>query len=162
MSNMYAKSCGRGVSVLEVVIGVSIAGVLLTFAMSAVALFINSARDVTVRTQALYLAEEGLELVRFMRDDSWATFSGIPQNTTRYLDITSTDVLPTTSTETIGEFTRSFTVSNVYRNTTTDDIVASTTGGSAVDTSSKYVTMTVAWGSSDTVSLTTILAHIEP
>jgi type II secretory pathway pseudopilin PulG len=154
---------GRGITSIEVVIGVSIAGIVLVYAMYAITQFINSARDVGIRTQALYLAEDGLELVRYMRDKNWTTFSTIPLNTTRYLTITSTDILPTTTTETIGNFTRSFQVSNVYRNTTTDDIVASTTGGSAADTESKYVTMTVSWGTAgETLSLSTILVNLNP
>lgn len=160
---MHKVFYARGVSALEVVIGVSIAGVLLTYAINTVTLFINSAREVTIRTQALYLAEEGLELTRFMRDKNWPTFISIPQNTTRYLEISSNDVFPTISTETIGDFTRSFTVSNVYRNTVTDDIMANIPGSSVPDTNSKYVTVTVGWGSAgDTVSLTTILANIAP
>jgi type II secretory pathway pseudopilin PulG len=161
MKKWYYRS--RGITSIEVVIGVSIAGVVLVYAMYAITQFINSARDVGDHTQALYLAEDGLELVRFMRDKNWSTFDSIPLNTTRYISISSTDILPTATTETIGNFTRSFQVSNVYRNTSTDDIVASTTGGSAADPESKYVTMTVSWGASgETVSLSTILVNLNP
>jgi type II secretory pathway pseudopilin PulG len=153
----------QGITSIEVVIGVSIASIVLVYAMNALSLFINSARDVGIRTQALYLAEDGLELMRFMRDTDWATFSGIPLNTTRYLDISSTAILPTTAVETVGDFTRSFQVSNVYRNSSTDDIVASTTGGSVADSESKYVTVTVGWGTTgDAVSLSTILVNLDP
>lgn len=153
----------RGITSLEVVIGVSIAALIIAFSANAVTLFLTSAREVTERTQALYLAEEGLELVRFVRDEDWSEIAGLTTNDTHHLDISAGSIGTTASPETIGDFSRSFTVSNVYRDATTDDIVASTTGGSVADTSSKYVTATVSWnGGADSVSLATILAEINP
>lgn len=153
----------RGITSLEVVIGVSIAALIIAFSANAVTLFLTSAREVTERTQALYLAEEALELVRFIRDEDWNDLAALATNNTHYLDISAGSIAVTASPETIGDFSRSFTVSNVYRDATTDDIVASTTGGSVADTSSKYVTATVSWnGGVDSVSLATILTEINP
>lgn len=153
----------KGVTSIEVVLGVAIAGIVLVYAMNAIGLFVNTAHSVSVRTQALYLASDGLELLRFTRDKNWATFSATPLNTTRYIAVSATSTSITTSPEVIGDFTRSFVMSNVYRNSSTDDIVASTTGGSVADPESKYVTVTVGWGTAgDSVSLTTILANLEP
>lgn len=156
-------STKKGVTSIEVVLGVAIAGIVLAYTMSAVGLFVNTAHSVSVHTQALYLASDGLELTRFIRDKSWVTFNAIPINTTRYITVSATSTSITTTPEVIGDFTRSFVISNVYRNTSTDDIVASTTGGSVADTETKYITVTVGWGvGGDSVSLTTILANIEP
>lgn len=162
MTGMRYTQRVRGVTSIEVAFGVSIVAVILVFAMYAIADFINGARDVTEKTQALYLAEEGLELIRFARDEDWADISAIPLNTTRYIAASSI-ITATTTPEVIGEFTRSFTVQNVYRDNSTDDIVASTTGGSSADADSKYVTVAVSWGTpTSTVSLTSILADISP
>lgn len=153
----------RGVTSLEVVMAVSIAGVIIAYAGNVIAQFVSSARDVTSQTQALYLAEEGLELIRFIRDEDWSDITSLPLATTRYLNITATDIGPSTSPEIIGDFTRSFQVTNVYRNSSTDDIVASTTGGSVADPDSKYVTVSVSWDTpTTTVSLTSILTNISP
>ena len=153
----------RGITSLEVVIGISIAALIIAFSANAVTLFLTSAREVTERTQALYLAEEGLELVRYIRDEDWNEIAGLTTNDTHYLDVSAGSIGITGSPETIGDFSRSFTVSNVYRDATTDDIVASTTGGSVADTGAKYVTVTVNWNSGvDSVSLATILAEINP
>ena len=153
----------RGVTSLEVVMAVSIAGVIIAYAGNVIAQFVSSARDVTSQTQALYLAEEGLELIRFIRDEDWSDITSLPLATTRYLNITATDIEPSTSPEIIGDFTRSFQVTNVYRNSSTDDIVASTTGGSVADPDSKYVTVSVSWDTpTTTVSLTSILTNISP
>jgi type II secretory pathway pseudopilin PulG len=158
-----ARNTNQGFTSLEVVIGVSIAATVLIFAMYTINSFINSARDVTEKTQALYLAEEGLELVRFIRDENWSNISALPVSTTRYLAIATSTISATTTPEVLGAFTRSFQMENVYRNTTTDDIVASTTGGSVADTGSKYVRMTVSWGTpTKSVALTTIITDLAP
>lgn len=153
----------RGFTAVEVLIGVALASVILIFAANTVALFINAGRVVSEKTKALYLAEEGLELVRFVRDESWSTLSALSTSGTHYLGVTSSSITTSTTPEYIDGFRRSFTVKNVYRNTTTNDIVASTTGGSAADTDSKYITVSVAWGTpTTTISMTSILTDLTP
>lgn len=156
-----ARMHHRGVSAIEVIIGVSIAAMVLTFTMFTVSQFINAGRTIGNQTQALYLAEEGLELLRFIHDENWSDIGSLPENTTRYLEVTPTDISVDTTPEVIDGYTRSFVVSNVYRSATTDDIIASTTSGAVADSSSRYVTVTVTGGApSIAVSLVTILADI--
>ncbi len=158
-----SKNITHGVSAVEVLIGVAIASLVLIFASNAIILFINSGRTVSEKTKALYLAEEGLEHVRFIRDNAWTNISGLSTNSTHYLNITGTTITTSVTPENTDGFRRSFRVQNVYRNSTTDDIVASTTGGSVADTNSKYVFMTVVGGSpTTTVTLTSILSDITP
>lgn len=161
MRNLLAQA-RRGVISIEMVVGVSIAGLILVYAMYTVAQFVNNAHVVSEKTQALYLAEDGLELIRFIRDEAWSNVSSLPLNTARYLEVTASAVSVTTTPETVGEYSRSFTLSNVYRDSD-DDIVASTTSGSVADPDSKYVTVNVTWdGGTESVSLTSILADITP
>ncbi len=63
--NVYTK----GVTSVEMVVGVSIAGLILLFSMYTIHNLINTTRDITLKTNALYLAEDGLELLRFVRDN---------------------------------------------------------------------------------------------
>jgi type II secretory pathway pseudopilin PulG len=152
----------KGITAIEVVIGVSIAALVLTFATHSLVRFINTGRSVTEKTQALYLAEEGLELIRFVRDSAWSNISGLPLNSARHLSITSGAITITTTPEYIETFRRSFTVQNVYRNNS-DDIVASTTSGAVADDKAKYVTVSIDFGTpTTTVSLTTILTELDP
>ncbi len=164
MSNTMWKRYFRkstGVTSIEVVLGVSLAGIIIVYSATSIVQFINTARDVTVKTQALYLAEEGLELVRFIRDNDWTEISSLSLGSTEYLAVTGSDVSVSGAPEVIDEFTRSFSIENVYRNSSTFDIVASTTGGSVADPDAKYVTATVSWGNpTKSVSLTTILTNI--
>lgn len=153
----------EGVTAVEVVLGISIAALVLVFTMYAVTQFVNASRLISQKTQALYLVEEGMEMVRFVRDESWSTFSGLPLDVTRYLTQSGSTITVTNTPEVIDGLTRSLTFSSVYRDTVTHDIVASTTGGSVVDTNTKYVTVTVSDGTpSLTLSLTSILTNLDP
>jgi type II secretory pathway pseudopilin PulG len=153
----------RGITAIEVVIGVAIAALILIFVSNTIALFINAGRTASERTKALYLVEDGLELVRFVRDERWSNISSLSTNSTHYLNVTPTTITTTVTPEYIDGYRRSFRIQNVYRNSTTDDIVASTTSGSVVDTGSKYVTMTVEWGNPTTsLSMTSILVDLTP
>ena len=158
-----AKNGARGVTAVEVAIGVSIAALVLIFTTNVIMLFVNANRTVGEKTKALYLNEDGIELLRYLRDGSWSTLGGLSENTTYYLSVTPSSVNVTSVPQTVDEYTRSFRISNVYRSNTTDDIVASTTGGAVADTSSKYITMTTTGGTpTSTISLMTILTEIDP
>lgn len=162
-SNTLFYKRPRGFTAVEILVGVAILSLVLIFVSSTIGLFINAGRTVSEKTKALYLVEEGLELARFVRDESWNTISALPINTTRYFNITGSAITITTTPEVIDGFRRSFQVQNVYRNTTTKDIVASTTGGSVADTDSKYIIMTVAWGNpTTTITMTSILTDLTP
>ena len=151
----------RGLSSIEIVLGVSLAALILVFVTYAVVRFVNTGRDVSDRAQALYLAEEGLELLRFIRDEAWSDIGNLTVNTSYYLDVNPSAVSITGTPESIGYFDRRFWVANVYRNGS-DDIVPSTTPGSTADPQSRYVTVEVTGGTPErTITLTSILADIE-
>lgn len=153
----------RGITVIEVAIGLGIVSLVLVFSMHAIGQFINTGKTIGEKTVGLLLAEEGLEMLRYLRDEDWNTIATIPTNTTRYLSVSTSAISVTTTPETVGRFTRSFIMSNVYRNSSTDDIVASTTGGSVADSESKYVTVTVMSSlPTTTISLSTIITNIDP
>ncbi len=158
--------CGlqtKGVSSVELLVGVSIAALILISASYTISMFMSTAQGVTEKTQALYLAEDGMELVRFVRDNDWANISALTVGTPYYLAVTGSSVALGTTPETIGSFSREVIVQNVYRDATTADIVASTTPGSVADPKAKYITVTVTWDTpTKTVSLDSILADLIP
>ncbi|HEU4677669.1 MAG TPA: hypothetical protein VFS75_03045 [Candidatus Paceibacterota bacterium] len=152
----------RGLTSLEVVVGASIAGIIVAYAADAIGTFVSSAREVADETQALYLAEEGLELARFIRDNDWNALDALSLSDPHYFEISAAAITTTTTPETVEGFSRNFTLENVYRDGSTDDVVASTTGGAVEDSGSKYVTVTVSWGSpAKSVALMTILGNID-
>ncbi len=150
----------RGVTVVEVLVGVALFSVVLVFVMNALGLLFSNANFVREQTKATLLTMEGQEMVRAIRDGDWDDISALTTGTSYYLDIDPTTLaLVTTPAEVIDStYTRTITVTSVYRDGS-DDVVASSAPGATVDIGSRYVTVTVSWGS-ESVSLTSILTNI--
>jgi hypothetical protein len=150
----------RGITAVEVVIGVSIAALVLIFTTNAIVRFVNVGLDIADKTEALYLAEDALEILRFIRDEDWNEVGELTTGTTYYLDVSPSTVAITGTPEIVGTYARSFVTAPVYRDNASDDIVPSGAGTYA-DADSKYVTATVSWdGGAESVSLTAILTDI--
>lgn len=150
------KPAEQGIALIEVLVGVAVASLVIGLIIYSVGLFFAGSKVAIERTQALYLAEEGIEILRYLRDDDWSTFdTDLTIGTTYYFDVTSAYVATTTSPEIIDStYTRSFVLGAVERDGD-DDITTSGT----VDTGSKHVTVTVAWGA-ESVVLETILTNL--
>jgi hypothetical protein len=97
-------------------------------------------------SQASFLLEEGAEALRVYRDNSSTNlFGGSP------VLVSGTDYYPVfsggtwtfpQSISTVGVFTRKIVISNVYRDSSTNDIVQS---GGVLDVNTKLITVTVSW-----------------
>lgn len=150
------KQRRRGITAVEMLVGLSILSIMFLAITYSITQFINTGRDIVDKTQALYLAEEGIEMVKFIRDNKWSYITDLTDNTTYYLQITGSEVSTSTSPEVVGQYTRSFEISPVERDGN-DDIVSSGTP----DPDTKYLTVTVSWGSpTQSLSLATIIADI--
>ena len=98
--------------------------------------------------------------MRYMRDSNWNAFKNLSYNTPWYLRVATTTLATTTTVELIDEtFTRTVTISRVYRNGSSD-VVASTTPGATVDNGSRQVTVSVTWGVDKGVALYALLSNI--
>lgn len=148
---------------VEILVGTSIAALILIATTHTVVRFISAAQEISEKTQAVYLAEDGMELVRYIRDTDWATIGALAEDVLYYLAPTESGVVFDASPEVLGEYTRSVVVHDVYRSNTTDDIVASTTAGSSPDADTRYITITVTWGvPTQSVSLVSIFSNHNP
>jgi len=136
----------RGASLIEVVIGAAIVVVVLIGALSAFQVFLRSGLATTTKLQAAFLAEEGIEAARSIRDRSWSEFSGLSSGT--YHLVLGSQWNTTTTPQLIdGVFTRTISVGDVYRRTSDSDIVPSTSPDSkAIDLNTKRVLLRVSWG----------------
>ncbi len=139
----------RGFGLIEVILGVSVLAVSFFALLSIGRNVTRLSGDVTRSTQADFLLEEGLEAVRGMRDNSWAQNIGKFTSTTYLSFSTSTARWSTTTAPEIvgGLFYRSITMSNIYRDTSTDDITSGDCGG-VLDYNAKKITVTVSWKAS--------------
>ena len=146
----------NGIAIIEILIGTSILTLVLAFISYTLLLFLDTSDLALEQTQALYLAEEGQELMRYLRDEDWQTISDLTEGNTYYLDIaTSTIGLSSTPEVIDGTFTRAVVVDELRRDSN-DDFVES---GGTVDSGGRVITVTVSWGSRDVV-LTSILTNL--
>ncbi len=150
IKNIKTKYFGtsRGIGLVEILIVTAVLGVGLLAVIS----FLIYSRGVTFQvartTEATSLAEEGIEVVRVLRDESWATnIASLISGTTYYPDISGVNpndkwTLGTTDPGVINNlYTRTVVVENVGRDAN-DDILSS---GGTPDGNTKKVTSTVTW-----------------
>ena len=154
-----------GFGLLEIVIASAVVGTSI-FALSAAAVLSNRLQSQSSdKIRANFLAEEGIEVMRFLRDKSWNTnLANLFQGTNYYVNFSTI-----TSRWSVGQsvepyivslFERKISVDRVYRDLD-DNIVSS---GGAEDVDSKKITVIVSWkergGATSTVSLSTYLSDI--
>ncbi len=149
----------RGVTLVEVLVGVALFGVVLVFVMNTLGVLLSNADVVREQTKATLFAMEGQEMVRAIRDADWNDISSRTVGTSYYLDIDPATLSLSTTPEVIDStYTRTITFASVDRNAS-DDIVPSSAPGAVIDTGSRTVTVEVSWGS-DSVSLASLLTNI--
>lgn len=150
----------KGSSLVEMLVGLSIlVFVVLGFVVSF-NYFVRSSILGTKTVQSYFLAEEGLEAVKSMRNNSWATninqlISG--QNYYFYFNGNSWEGT-TTQSKIDNIFTRKFVLENVYRNTNGD---ISSSG--VLDPGSKKINVFVSYNINDSVitkNLSMIITNI--
>lgn len=151
----------RGFGLLEIVIATSlISGTL--FSLAFVFLLANKLETrASNQVRANFLAEEGLEALRFLRDTSWsANFASLNTGTTYYPLFNSGG--PSWSITTSnpgfidGLYARSFTVASVNRDAS-DNIVSS---GGTLDPNTKEFRVSVSWQERGVYSTTTVSTYL--
>ena len=129
------KNTQQGMSLVEVVIASVIASLIAIFVGVTVAQFASLKASLLNDAEKLYLAEEGYEMIRFVRDDDWSTLSAMPPQTHYYLKLSTSTIEVGLIPEIIeGEYLRSFRLLPLYRNNQ-GNIVSSTTPGAVVGVS---------------------------
>lgn len=115
----------KGISLVEVVVASAILVAISLAAISAVRLYAKFGFANLKKVQAIYLAEEGLEVVRHLRDQSWSgNIAGLSSGFPYYLRFSGGAWQVVSTEEFVGQFRRSVTFGNVYRKNSDDDIVA--------------------------------------
>ena len=119
---------------------------MITISLASVAMYYKKVLDVSEDTtrhiQSGFLLEEGLEAVKMLRDQSWATYvAPLATSTAYYLYWSGTLWTSTTTVQMVENiFTRSFTLSDVRRDAS-DNIASSGT----IDGGTKKVTVSISW-----------------
>lgn len=154
---MRDEHYNRGFGFIEAVISAGIATIIITGMLAMFQSYVRAALHLPERVQASFLAEEGLEALRSIRDKEWEDFGEL--SGTGYLSFGESGWQATATPEYVEGMLRSFNVSNVSRGAG-DDIVLS---GGVNDPLTKKAEVTVAWqegGATTTLSLATYFADI--
>lgn len=136
----------KGISVIEVVVVVFVTTVLLYSVVQLALLSLQVSREKKLELRAAYYVHEGVEAIRAMRDESWATrIASLTASSVYYIIPASNSWIFSASNPgpLDGIFTRTAIMQNVSRDAATDDIDAS--GGGVDDPDTKRFTVSAAW-----------------
>ncbi len=141
----------RGMSLVEAVVMIFVASICILSVWKIYTLYIKISLSNPALFQSAFLAEEGIEAVKFMRDQSWGTNIGPLSVGTNYTLTLSGSSWGVTTTPTFidGMFDRRITFESVYRNAEGDISESGT-----LDPDTKKVVSTVYW-KKDATSTTT-------
>lgn len=153
---MKRKTHG-GFALLEALIATGILAVVLASAVGALLLSSQSASQGGARLEAAYLADEGIEAVRVLRDSGWsANIAPQASGTDFYIEWNgSTWVTTSINSYVDTTFERSIVLDDVYR----DGSQAIAESGT-LDNNTKKVTVTVSWSSGNSTSSRSLSAYI--
>ena len=151
---------GKGISLIEVIVGATIISVVL-LSLGAVAQFsIGASKISTERLQAVFLASETIEALKTMRDSNWTTrLAPLTAGNTYYLLFVNDHYETTTIQPALidGKFNRYFILESVNRDSSTNDIV---TSGGTNDPDTKLVKAAVEWTSRGITKIETVKTYI--
>lgn len=157
----------RGFGLVEIVIASAIISATI---FSLVYVFVIATRleaQASNKIRANFLAEEGLEVLRLLRDASWSSYlAPLNTSTTYYLSFNAAasawSIVTTNPGQIDGLFSRKITLENVSRAPLTDDIEA-TYNAANDDPDTKKINVEVSWnerGLASEIIVSTYLADI--
>lgn len=154
------SSSNSGLALVEVLIATAIVLAFLLALFTVNNLYLKTAFSNTGSVKATFLAEESLEVMRFLRDLSWDNISVLTPGANYHLTFES-NLWQTTVVNVFIDnlFERVVTLSEVYRDAS-GDIVSN---GGTLDPDTRLITATVSWkvGSATTTrSVSTYLSKI--
>jgi len=152
----------KGSGLVEILVAVFVFSIILGSLINASNMYLTGAGENLRSAKGAYLAEEGIEAVKIIRDTNWSTISGLSTTTNYYLawDTSSTTNNTWKATTTVALvdsiFTRIFRLNNVYRDSN-GRIVSS---GGTFDSNTKKVSVSVSWKSKATTTVKTLSTYI--
>lgn len=151
----------KGLSLVEVVIATSIIVAAFLSLVAVYNIYLSRTKINIQNLKAVYLAEEGIEAVKYLRDQSWSTNIVTLNTSTNYYFAFENGYWKATTTNTFidNTYERKFILQNVNRDVT-DDIVSN---GGTVDSGTRLLTVSVSWfykGATTTKSIATYVTDV--
>ena len=141
----------KGFGLIEIVVAAAIVSISLFALINASKASFQAIDASLMQKRAEFLSEEGVEALKIMRDSGWtANISSLSSGTTYYPRFdasTNSWSLSTTDPGAIdGIFTRTITLSGVYRrNSDQDNVDVSSSDPKTIDAGTKLITSSVTW-----------------
>jgi len=159
MFSLKKISKRKGLSLVEVLVASSI---MIIFFMALVGIYntyLKISRTNIYSIKGGYLAEEGIEAVKSLRDLSWNNnIASLSVNSDLYLAFSGGRWVATTTNIYIdGMFERKINIYEVNRDPSSGDIV---TSGGALDSGTRLITVTVSWPYKNSTSTRSISTYI--
>ena len=146
-----------GVGLIEAIVVISIMSTAFVAIIGAIVFFIRGGLFATEQVQALFLLDESVEAVRFMRDEGYTVnITPLVGAGPTYLTVDGSGWSATsTNNPVLGKYTRTIEISEVYRKVSDDTIVPSTSGDpKALDAGTVRLETTISWGMSSLTNTT--------
>ncbi len=162
--NIRKISFKKGSGLVEILIAIFIFTVILGSLITVSGMYISTAFDSLKSTKAAYIAQEGIEAVKIIRDTGWNYISTLSENTDYYFyfDTSSSTNNTWYATSTFSYidsiYVRTFNLEPVYR-----DSSGRITDSGFLDPYTKKVTVSVSYllkNSTTNKSLSTYIANI--
>lgn len=139
------KNNQRGISIVEVIVALGILAVIFMGIFQLVSYSHIIIRKNEHQSQAISLASEAMEAVRFVRDDDWDTFAALDTQLD-FHPVAGTGWTLQSDCENIDKFQRCIDINQVYRDDVTGDPVDS---GGTLDSDSREVIVELTWTDND-------------
>lgn len=153
------RSFASGLTLVEVLIASAIILASVVALLAVHSLYLKTALENGSAVKAAYLAEEGVEAMRYLRDASWSiNIAPLANNVAYGLAFNSAWLTNATSTWVDG-FYRTVTLAAVNRDANSD-IVSS---GGTLDANTRLVTVSISWpsrGATTTKTVSTYLTNL--
>jgi Tfp pilus assembly protein PilV len=148
----------KGSGLVEILVAVFIITIILGSLVAVASMYLSNAKESLKSTQAAYLASEGIEAVKTIRDTSWDEITALVHGTDYYLyfDTNLSVWKATTTKSTIGDFSRILNISSVYRDPNYSIVLS----GGTIDTNTKKVTAYVSWNTKNSTTTKHISTYI--
>jgi Tfp pilus assembly protein PilV len=156
--NSRRASLQKGSGLVEILVAVFIITIILGSLVAVASMYLSNAKESLRSTQAAYLASEGIEAVKTIRDTSWDNITALVNGTDYYLyfDNNLSVWKATTTKSSIGGFSRILNISSVYRDSNYRIILS----GGTIDTNTKKVTAYVSWNTKNSTTTKYISTYI--
>lgn len=152
----------KGSGLVEILVAIFVFTVILSSLIFVSSAYLSGSADSLKSAKGAYLAQEGIEVVKIMRDYSWTNISGLSTSTTYYIywntssSTNNTWATTTTYTTTDSVFTRTLKFDSVSRDAN-GRIVAS---GGKLDVNSRKVTVSISWKAKTDMTTKTLSTYI--